>query len=443
MPTTTFCCGAECGQVVGSAAVADLTHWDLDTGTPVISTSVYRAAGGGIRSHQFSAAGSACDLRKTITATTVQVARAYVYFDVLPDIACNIFGFFTASSNFVGIRYNPTGTKLEGICAAVVSTDSAVVTTGVWYRLDIRGTVSAALVLDSQVDGVALAQVSTGAATTITSYRIGLGVSGSPAVTGTMYADDQETSGTSGDYPLGAGTVTGFRPIADGAHNFEAVGDFTYDGVTGIDPAATDTYTYVDDNIDNTTDFVAASAADAGEYLEWTLGTFPVAVNAIHGITVVGGHHAAGTAVNKQSLHFLDGQTDQAVFDDADMSATTLSITGKHFATAPSTAAAWTQAQVEALRLRWGSTFGATEDIVPVPYLDSLCVEVGYTQDPPVTLTLNQALACFGIDNLVQFSVGDPPNVGVEGAPGNAFVRRLGLGTKDKYIRRFMRPEDQ
>lgn len=439
MPTPVFCCGAECGiTTVGASITGANVHWDVKTGSPTIVSAL---RGSGSRAYSFPAAGSACDLRKTISNTpTVAVARAYISFTSLPNLTCNVFGFFTASSNFVGVRFNPTGNVLEGVGGATAGGSFAVSQNTV-YRVDIRCTVSATLLCEWRVDGVAQTNASGAGTSTFNSFRIGVGVSGSPAVTGTMAADDIIFTQTSADYPIGASTIKGLFPRADGTHNFLLAGNFKYNNSTNVATSATDVYSYLDDLLDNITDFIAAANADAGEYIEVLPQTFQEAVTSINGLEIVGAHHAAGTAANKQSLHILDGNTESAVFDDADLSQTSICYTSKHYAVAPSTAAAWTRAKVEALKLRWASTFGTTEDIIPVPYLDGLCIEVDYvpTPTPTVQMALASGLMCFEVRNLITVTVGSLPTVGTSG--GASLIRPMGLYLNANRVHRFMRGE--
>jgi hypothetical protein len=73
----------------------------------------------------------------------------------------------------------------------------------------------------------------------------------------------------------------------------------------------------------------------------------------------------------------VDGGTVVDVFTDVDLSQTTIVINGKQYATAPSSGVAWTIAQVNAIKVRWGSSWTAV-DIAPVPFIDGLLCEVDY-----------------------------------------------------------------
>jgi hypothetical protein len=441
--TTVFCCGAECGIVVAGQTGGGTLHWNTALNSPAVTTSTVRS---GDRAYLFSANNLPCRLEHAVTGSpTVGVMRVYIRFPAgqLPDANCTVCGFVDAGNQPIGVQYNTATQTLSGIALATLGGSFPVVE-DTWYRIDLRATVSATRQVEWQVDGVAQTGASQGAASTLATARIGVQlINNTLDVAGQMLADDILLSVTSGDYPLGASSVVRVALDSDGTHSFSANTDFEYNDTTGIATNATNTYTYIDELPTGVTDFLACTGAAAGEYLEWNVGTMPETPDSINGVEVVSAHHSQGTAANKQSLRMIDGVTTANVLTDADFSHTQIGYNSTHYTLAPS-AVPWTQALVEALKFRWAGSFTAV-DISPVPYIDGLMLEVDYVPNttPIVTLELNQALACFTIDNLVQFSVGSPPQPPVVGAPGNAFVRRFGVGSRLNHVHRFLLDETE
>jgi len=230
-------------------------------------------------------------------------------------------------------------------------------------------------------------------------------------------------SATNGDYPLGAGVTVRTTVTADGTHSFNAAGDFKYNNTTNIATNATDTFTYVDDLLTGITDYIAAVAASAGEYVEWTMGSLPFTATTINGVEVVSAHHSSGTAANKQSLRMMDGATASDVLVDADFSNTGIGYNSTHYAVAPSTSGAWTQALVQALKFRWSPSFTAVLE-TPVPFIDGLMLEVDCvaTSTPIVSMSLQTALMCFTINALITINVG---GASFGANPASAFVSRV------------------
>jgi hypothetical protein len=453
MATTDFCCSAGCG-IDAQGQSTGVRHWAVaGTGTvePDAQQAVVRTPGRWAYRFNTVGASGARRLQRDFAAGTVQTARFALYFATLPNADANLAQFAAAAGANPHLRYLTAGEELSvSLGDLTVSVGRYSVTTGVWYIVEIEGDVASgtrAMVARVRQDGESDSEVTSLsitaaiAASTLTTFKIGNAIDAT-ANEADVYFTDIVHSSTDGDYPLGDGKGIALRPNADGTHNVGATTSFLYDNATELPSTTpTDTYTYVDDTLDNITDFMAAAGVNEEEFLEWELEDLPEA-DSINGAEVVVAYHSsATTASNTSTLRIVDSGTQDDVFTDLDASETSLTHYSKHYATAPSTDAAWTSTQLDDLLVRWGASWTAV-DLDPVPFLDAVAVEVDYVPAPP-TLTLNEALACWTIDDQIQLSVGDAPSVGVEGAPGNAFVRPYGFGARGKYVRRFMRPEDQ
>lgn len=386
MVTPVFICGAECGLVATGTAVPTgaLGHWGaVGSAPPTIETTITRGSHSA-RSLKFNPSAASGDVIQTqlpAAAGTI-VARFYIRWTTLPNA---IHAICSESSGLHGIRYNPTGTKLEaytGTTGTGVYAGSFVPSTGVWYRIDVkmvRG--STTWTVDWQVDGAAQTQASKSTQTSgnHTTFRIGNdggGAAAGAAATATYYVDDIVVSTTSADYPIGQGGVQGLYPNADGTHNYNAATDFKYNNstnVNGTSSSETGTNANLQNPLSTTVgNFMAEASAGTTEYLAWQFTNLTAAYTAINGVNVVSTHHSSGTTANTQSLRLLDGSTEGVVAALVDWSDTTIDTNNKTFATAPSTAGAWSTTLVNALQVRWGFS----TNVATVPYIDGVCLEV-------------------------------------------------------------------
>jgi hypothetical protein len=446
VPTLNFACGAECGLT--GAQGGSLTaprHWTSLTGTAPTIETVLARTGQAFRFTTTAASGRWA--RNMPAATRTAVMRVAIRFETLPNIDTTLAGWGIGAGGAPMLRYRTATTDLVPAVGVTNGATGFTVTTGVWYICDIKCDTSAnprTCTAEIRVDGAAAATdlgaaSSAVAAADLVTLRIGNGASAETPTADIIY-DDLAHSVTLADYPLGPGKVHGLVPTGDGLHNFGVPGNFQGNATTDLDPTDTDTFGYVDHLLNSISDFVSATAADDTEYMEWTFDSIPP-VSVVNGIEVVSGHHSQGTAANKSSLRIMDSGIDTDVMTDVDVSFPDLNVTSLMVPVAPSTGLAWTKAQVDACTVQWGSSW-TTADVADIPDLDGIVLEVDYVPAVP-TLTLTTALACFTIDHLVTFSVGSPPQPPVEGAPGNAFVRQFGIGSRLNHVHRFLLGETE
>lgn len=378
MSTTVFNCGAECGIVGAGAGGGTATpHWDAVGGTaPTVSTAIARNGGSAYR---FNTTGAQSYLRKdTVAAPTASVMRGYFYLASLPNIDTSLMSQITAAGGSARLLYRAaTQDVIACVSTTTTGATAVAVTTGVWYRVDMKCDTADSRTCTTSIDGGSnqTATKTAQTASTASSVRIGAGCN-SELVTADVYWDDFVYSATTGDYPLGAGQCIGIFPTADGTHSYNAAADFQFDGTTNIGLGATTTWDSINHQMGSISTFLAASGPAAGEYLEWQMDDMG-GVTSISGVEVVSAHHAATTSADLQTLRIVDGGTVADVFTDIDFSQTTLVYSSKHYAVAPSTSTAWTKTLVDGLKFRWGSSW-TTADISPVPYIDGLILEVDY-----------------------------------------------------------------
>ncbi len=284
------------------------------------------------------------------------------------------------------MRFIASGATLRARAATTNAASGVAVTTGTWYRVDVKAVLDNTATCDIQVDGTAGAQASVAStAGTGTGIQIGVGT----AATADVYFDDIIVSGVSGDYPIGAGTVVGLYPSGDGTHVFSATGDFVYEAAgAGVVSGATDTWTHLVTPLATTVGatFMNDAAGATTEFLRWNFADLPASADTVNGVASVSTHHAASATANTQALFIRDVSGDVSEiavlggFNNAthtftsgiDLSETTIVVVYKCQSAGTSTGA-WTVANVNDLGALWGST-----DVNPDAYIDGICLEVDY-----------------------------------------------------------------
>lgn len=386
MPTPIYICGAECGiAAIGTTPPTGVVrHWGAAGAAASVSTTTFNSAGGGIRSYRFNPSASATtgQLRTgvlaTIAAPATIVARFYVRFATLPDATCFLFSVQNLDGQ-TGVAFDSSDSTLKANANATLAASGAAVTTGVWYRVDVKVVGNTTYTVDIQVDGVAQAQASAaGSSVGATQYNIG---AFGAANTSDVFIDDLIISGTSGDYPIGQGYVAGLYPNADGSHSYSATTDFLDGGDALAALAASgsevDTWQSLQNPGSTTVDtanYITNQTATGSERLEWQFDNLPAAAATVNGVMLVSGQHASGTATCLATLQVNDNATINAVYTDADFSDTTVVTAIKTYATAPSTSAAWSTTLVNGVRVRWlGSA-----DVNPDPRFDFVLFEADY-----------------------------------------------------------------
>lgn len=375
--TPVFVCGFECGQLGGVGQ-----HWDL-TGTVSIGTGTVRS---GSRAARFNPSGASAALSRSVTPT-VSVHRFYIRFASLPT--GDIYIFHAANSTArLGVAFKSSDSKLycaTGSTPSVGATGVSV-TTGVWYRIDVKlDQTAGAKVVDAKVDGTDLAQKTSSDAGAPSVIRLGYTVT----YTADFYIDDYITSETGADYPFGAGYVNHFVPVSDGAHSTGTAGNFkTGAAGSNITDATTDSYQLIDDvPLDDTTpdadDYINA-AADTGagsNYVEHVFGPasgISTPASAPRAVEVIVAYHQAGTGSGNCSFKLNDNGTEDIITSLSGAGVTTIRYARKHYANPPSGLGGWkasgTNGNFNNLRHR----FGYSSDSNPDQYFDCAMIEAEF-----------------------------------------------------------------
>ncbi len=319
--------------------------------------------------------GGAATNASMAIGTGVAVARVYFRLASLP--AANVTELLkldAAAGGDLILGYQASSQKLTiRFGAAAVTPAASIVSAGTWYRIDLR------LVANTnpragawQIDGVAQTPISAaGTASTVSTLRLGSTV---PADAFTANYDDVLISATSGDYPIGDGTVVGLRP--DGMGTNSTPGSFRNDDGTAIDA---NTYGRLDESpMTSLADYVRQQTIGANDYVEVTFGD--TSTTCVVGVSGLLAYHAAGTAADNGKTSIFDGSTERVVLS-GDMSVTALTYVSVIVAPA---SAPWTPSAVNGLKAR----IGYSSDVTPNPYWDGLLLEVATGIYVPGTVTV-------------------------------------------------------
>ena len=304
------------------------------------------------------------------------VLRVYVRLATLP--AANVLELLSVDAvagNDVRIGYQTAGQRLTiRFGGGAVTAAASAVSAGTWYRLDLRFVANTnPRTVAWQIDGVAQTSpiAPAQAGTTINTVRFGSTVN---ADIYTSNYDDVMISTTSGDFPIGAGTVVALRP--NGMGTSATPGSFRNDDGSAIDA---NTHTRLDESpMTSLTDYIRQQTIGAAAYIELTMADTTAAC--VVGVSGVLAYHAQTATADNGKTSFFDGATERIVYT-GDMSETTVFYRSAIVAPA---AAAWTPGAVNGIRAR----VGYSGDVTPNPYWDALLLEVATGITVPGTVTV-------------------------------------------------------
>jgi hypothetical protein len=270
------------------------------------------------------------------------------------------------------------------------------VTTGVWYRIDMRTdyTTLGSTKIDAQIDGVALTQVVFAAATAPTAVFLG-----SQAVASAdLFFDDFIMSTTTGDYPIGPGHVDQFVPVSDGTHTATTTtivkGTLAAPTAGGNVAGATDVFNWVNavpilGGATDNTRLVNQQTAGTGLYAEVKFGPAPGVSTPTVGpraVEVITADQEATTATCDFTAKINDNGTESVIVARGVVAGVASDrFATKQFAVAPTTSGPWNanssgNAAFNNLKARWGYASDATPDL----YWRGIMVEAEFADIPPV-----------------------------------------------------------
>lgn len=377
--TPTFCCGFECGVSGG--------HYTNTIN--VFSTTTVRSGARSLRANP-SAATCSSLASSAQYSSVIAVIRVYVYFTTLPTTNSLWIALAAASgSSKGGVYYKVADGKLYARSQSGVDGATGIsVTTGQWYRIDIKvNATTNPNLIDAKVDGVDLGQVSDPVAgSTLTDVSL---LASLANLSCDVYVDDLLVSGTSGDYPIGAGYVNHFVPTSDGTHSGLTAADFqrTLTG-TDIINSTTTAYQLLDDvplESGSSVDWINMVAPVASTYVENVFGPAPgisTPTVAPRMASFIIGIHQAGTGTGTMIVQLNDNGTAGTIYSASIVAGTTTVIyKTANFADPPSAATVWTlsgNGNFNNARIRFGPT--ATVDANPDQYLDCAMIEAEFEE---------------------------------------------------------------
>jgi hypothetical protein len=125
-----------------------------------------------------------------------------------------------------------------------------------------------------------------------------------------------------------------------------------------------------------TTEFIAQAVAGAGKYIQCAFANNAESVEPTH-VGIISTHAVPSSAASEMHLRVSDdGSTWANIWGDWATTGYVLSLTGAHWlhkvlANTPS-GTGWYRAALDEMRFQWGNS----DDVAPVPYLHSICMEV-------------------------------------------------------------------
>lgn len=323
-----------------------------------------------------------------IASTATVVARFYVYFTTRPNVDCALWASFSGGTEKAGVWFQASDNTIRAYSGAggiAVGSTGVTVSTGQWYRVDVKVVHGATVTSDVQVDRTAVNQATSGSlAANCDAFKIG--AFGLSSATTDVYFDDIVVSGTSGDYPIGEGIVAGLYPNGDrtstgagGQHAYNATTDFGKGsgGATAVAASTAESTSW--QSLANplstsvATNFISDLLGASAEHMVWTHTAMPPAT-VINGVMQVVATHSASATSNNSSAGLIRADNGVSVmFANLDLSESTITVPVFVHTTGPG-GSAWTVDEVNGSFFYWGDS----SDVNPDPYLDGVCLEVDY-----------------------------------------------------------------
>jgi len=401
--TPVFCCGFECGAA--ASVSGSTTHWSALGSGFSFQTSTKRTADRALRLNLSSAQGDKVTLTNGILTGGTWILRFYVRFATLPSRDCAIAFISISDSASLGLGFKQSDSKLYAYTGSVSTptfgATGASVTTGTWYRVDLKiviATAGGADTADAKIEGIDVGQATANVTdTTALSPQLGAYAGSGNNLTVDVFFDDFAASQTSGDYPIGAGHVDHFVPTSDGTHNVAGADDFERGNTgTDINNSTTTAFQLVDDVPMKTTaptaDCIAAIAPpNAGDYVELVFGPAPgisTPTAGPRGVEVIVCHHQAATQSGNIRVALNDNGSLDDVLNLTAGGVTTLRYARKHYGDPPSAASTWTatsgNGNFNNARLRFFSN-----DAAPDQFLDGAMIEAEFADSSGTTTPLS------------------------------------------------------
>jgi hypothetical protein len=381
VPTPTYLTGFEWPGVTtivgtGGGLVASVS------GAPAVEAGSARSGSYGMRCN---AAGAAVLINVTVTAAATLVVRFYLRQAANPSAdstLCSIGSGGNSASLVV-----TSGGVIQARATGGTTRSGPTLTNGQWYLVEARfsGLGGTAWTVDWQIDSVDQTQCvgSTSGASTDTTLAFGV----ISAVTWDISIDDLIVSETSGDYPIGAGSVVGIAAAGAGEHQGITLSQWQYtDDFASFTNFAssteTDSATRIDD-LTAGTDGIRLNGGASGQAgnARWSFadpspdpGRVP---NGVRGIAV---HQDASSGTNNVTERILLAAATANIFSGNPAAA--WEYKAAMFALDPG-GGAWSAQDIRDLKLEIDST-----DTNPAVWVGGVIIEIDY---PGIVASVGQA----------------------------------------------------
>ena len=376
-------CGFECGNGLGAGS-AFSPHWTFTGNTTGHATPAPQA--GLQKLIVRDQAGARPSAAYIIPSAAVCVLRAYLNINSAPTVDTVALGFVSVGSTaHCGLGFNTADSKwypaYDDGTAVTFGAAGITIATGSWTLVDIRVDFTAnPWTIDVTVAGSSLTQLTRGvAATTSTSCILGQH-SASTNVWGVndrLDFDSVLIGNASGDYPIGAGTVTPHSPNRDGTHTGTGNNFQRGNAGTSIVAGVTDAYLLVDElpftSSPGTSDFISQVTSSPTEYCEIGFAS-TTTLTAPQAVALVLGFHQGSTARANMKWEWNDGGTTALIVSETASGSSGLRLLSYHYASRPS-GGAWTSSVFNSLLLRFGYSTDANPDV----YFDAAVIEAGFS----------------------------------------------------------------
>ncbi len=322
-----------------------------------------------------SASGAASLARTAIVGTgNNSVHRFYVRFNSFTGFQ----RFWHATHGTTAFSMNFSGSEghIYAMVAGAQLGGTYSITTGTWYRIDVRVQGGATGTFDVNINDTVLLSGATGtfSATPLASIELGTSNPG----TFDLSFDDVAVSATSADFPLGPGYGQGIKPKFPGL-TLHSSGTFVRDATATVITA--DDYTRLDDDpMGQTTDYIrqtGGSSTQPGGSVGVNFGTQETPANAANGVRAIAQYTAAGTQANNSRI-WAAAQGVNTYLHGSASTQPTIGSTSQCFSTVQvaNGGLSWTDARVDGVQIFFGS--GGGTDVNPIPAYHAFMLEVDW-----------------------------------------------------------------
>lgn len=420
--------GTTAGLITGNAGnrIADVVHGTLDTNVLVTSAAA-RTGGYGLRvSHTSSASARGVGWNTDTLGTGNTVLVAAVWLRVPDTVGVDLITVHSAATQQV-LQVRCSSAQAITMIVAGTSSPSVEINAGAeaWFLFEFRLDVSTTTIrADWRINGNAKTQATgTGVASTIATVVLGMTTPATTATTDIDY-DDFVLSVTSADYPLGNHKVVQLLPDQAGSLDTSTITASEWNTFAGATPTlsawdAATALAAIDEvpvGLGASADGLCRIAGTDADYVGIPMTSYTLAAGeALAGLRMLACCWAAAATANTHSFVSYNGTTATTLLAAADVG-TDNSATAPAWVAKMCTLADFdTQAELDALQFRFGST--DTNPDAGIHWIGAAAaikinfVEQVFGTAPDITVT-NRIDPLY--DTIIDYTVTTPPERGVQ-----------------------------